>query len=125
MAGHSFAARGVAAISAGATAAAAAAGGWSVFCAADKKENNPSSLFDPEALERGAKALREIDSSSNAKQVLELTKQQEITKQLEAKKDEQKNAALAAQFAAVCSPQPCIFFLIYSLRMQSVVKNPL
>jgi len=56
-------------------------------------------VFDPEALERGAKALREINNSPNAKQVIELSKQQEITKQAEAKSEEQKNAALAAQFA--------------------------
>ena len=100
MAGQSIVARGVAAIGAGATAAAA--GGWSVFCAPEKKESStPGPMFDPEALERGAKALREINKSANAKQALELSRQQEITKQAEAKKDEQRNAALAAQFAAV------------------------
>ena len=105
-------ARGVAAISAGATAAAA--GGWSVFCAPDS--NAPGPMFDPEALERGAKALREINKSANAKQALELSKQQEITKQAEAKKDEQKNAALAAQFAAVrkkiASPRHSRLFVV-------------
>jgi len=57
-------------------------------------------VFDPEALERGAKALREINKSANAKQVIELSRQQEITKQAEAKKDQEKSAALAAQYAA-------------------------
>lgn len=66
-------------------------------CAADTR----GPVFDPEALERGAKALREINESPNAKQVIELARQQEITKQAEAKRDEQKNAATAAQFAAV------------------------
>jgi ATPase family AAA domain-containing protein 3A/B len=37
---------------------------------ADKeKKNERANLFDPEALERGAKALREINSSPYAKQV--------------------------------------------------------
>jgi ATPase family AAA domain-containing protein 3A/B len=39
-------------------------------------------VFDPEALERGAKALREIQNSTHAKAVLELSRQQEITKQV-------------------------------------------
>ncbi|OMO84398.1 hypothetical protein COLO4_22061 [Corchorus olitorius] len=36
--------------------------------------------FDPEALERGAKALREINSSPNAKQVFDLMRKQEQTR---------------------------------------------
>ena len=36
---------------------------------ADKKEDSGRPLFDPEALERGAKALREINKSPYAKQV--------------------------------------------------------
>ncbi len=37
---------------------------------AEKKADEPRGpLFDPEALERGAKALREINKSPNAKQV--------------------------------------------------------
>jgi|MDSY01.2.fsa_nt_gb ATPase family AAA domain-containing protein 3A/B len=35
----------------------------------DKKANTVTSSFDPEALERGAKALREINSSTHAKRV--------------------------------------------------------
>lgn len=75
------------------------AAGSVTHCASDKTETR-GPVFDPEALERGAKALREINASSNAKQVIELSKQQEVTKQAEAKRDEQKNAAVAAQFAA-------------------------
>jgi ATPase family AAA domain-containing protein 3A/B len=79
------------------------AAGSVTHCASDKTETR-GPVFDPEALERGAKALREINASSNAKQVIELSKQQEVTKQAEAKRDEQKNAAVAAQFAAVRPP---------------------
>ena len=71
-------------------------------CAESNDTRGP--VFDPEALERGAKALREINKSTNAKQVIELSRQQEVTKQAEAKKEEQKNAALAAQYAAVSTP---------------------
>ena len=42
-----------------------------------------SGTFDPTALERGAKALKEIDSSGNAAKAFELTKMQEQTKQKE------------------------------------------
>ncbi|GAB4826416.1 hypothetical protein Ancab_009281 [Ancistrocladus abbreviatus] len=42
-----------------------------------------SAGFDPEALERGAKALKEIISSSHAKKVFELMKKQEETMQAE------------------------------------------
>ncbi|KAG1677962.1 hypothetical protein FOA52_001380 [Chlamydomonas sp. UWO 241] len=45
-------------------------------------------MFDPDALERGAKALREINKSPYGKQVLELSKQQEVTKQAESKERE-------------------------------------
>ncbi|KAG6400700.1 hypothetical protein SASPL_137542 [Salvia splendens] len=50
------------------------------------RNDNPrtaSSGFDPEALERGAKALKEITSSSHAKQVFEVMKKQEETRQQE------------------------------------------
>ncbi|GFR42049.1 hypothetical protein Agub_g2865 [Astrephomene gubernaculifera] len=58
-----------------------------------EKDDKPASaqndrLFDPEALERGAKALREINKSPYAKQALELSRQQEVTKQAEAKERE-------------------------------------
>ncbi|KAL2518487.1 P-loop containing nucleoside triphosphate hydrolase superfamily protein [Abeliophyllum distichum] len=61
------------------------------------RNDNPrttSSGFDPEALERGAKALREINSSGNAKKVFEVIKKQEETKQ-------QELTAKAAEFKAM------------------------
>jgi ATPase family AAA domain-containing protein 3A/B len=39
--------------------------------------------FDPEGLERAAKAARDLDSSKNAKSAIELIKNQETTKQHE------------------------------------------
>jgi hypothetical protein len=38
--------------------------------------------FDPEGLERAAKAARELDASRNASQAIELIKTQEVTKQV-------------------------------------------
>lgn len=64
----------------------------------DKDDMRP--LFDPEALERGATALREINKSPYAKQVLDITKQQEVTKQQESKEREaeaQRHAALLSK----------------------------
>ncbi|PIN23506.1 AAA+-type ATPase [Handroanthus impetiginosus] len=61
------------------------------------RNDNPrttSAGFDPEALERGAKALREISSSSQAKKVFELMKKQEETRQ-------QELASKAAEFKAL------------------------
>lgn len=40
--------------------------------------------FDPEGLERAAKAARELDASRNANQAIELIKTQEVTKQVSA-----------------------------------------
>jgi len=54
-------------------------------------------VFDPEALERGAKALREIDSSPNARKVLEVTKAQEETATAEARAREAEFQAAAQQ----------------------------
>lgn len=54
-------------------------------------ENTPSSSskssssvtgFDPEGLERAAKAARELDSSRNASAAIDLVKTQEATKQV-------------------------------------------
>lgn len=51
-------------------------------------ENAPSSGkssvtgFDPEGLERAAKAARELDSSRNASAAIDLVKTQEATKQV-------------------------------------------
>ena len=53
-----------------------------------------------QALERGAAALREIRSSSNAKTVLELTREQERTKAAEAARDGEVARAQAAQMQA-------------------------
>ncbi|UKK01057.2 hypothetical protein MACK_001870 [Theileria orientalis] len=49
----------------------------------NKDDNNITGKFDPTALERGAKALRMLDSSPNAQKAFELTKMQEMTKQQE------------------------------------------
>ncbi|GMY11514.1 ATPase family AAA domain-containing protein 3C-like [Fagus crenata] len=43
-------------------------------------EDSKGSGFDPESLERGAKALREINNSPNAKQVFQVMKEQEETR---------------------------------------------
>lgn len=48
-------------------AASLAAGGTVAYCESDKR----GPLFDPEALERGAKALKEINASPYAKKVLD------------------------------------------------------
>lgn len=52
----------------------------------DKKKDNKivvESGFDPTALERGAKAMRELDASANGRLALELSAQQERTRQIE------------------------------------------
>ncbi|XP_010525048.1 PREDICTED: ATPase family AAA domain-containing protein 3-like [Tarenaya hassleriana] len=56
-----------------------------------------SAGFDPEALERGAKALREINSSSQAKKVFEVIKKQEETRQSEFAAKAQEFKAMQAQ----------------------------
>ncbi|KAK1366352.1 AAA domain-containing protein [Heracleum sosnowskyi] len=58
-----------------------------------------SAGFDPEALERGVKALKEISSSNSAKQVFESMKKQEETKQkaLVAKQAEYKAVQAQAE----------------------------
>ncbi|XP_062119746.1 uncharacterized protein LOC133834226 [Humulus lupulus] len=61
------------------------------------RNDNPrttSAGFDPEALERGAKALKDITTSSQAKKVFEVIKKQEETRQAEL-------AAKAAEFKAM------------------------
>ena len=62
--------RSVAAVAAGATAVAALISTPSALC--EPSSSSSSNAFDPEALERGAAALREINKSPNAKQVREL-----------------------------------------------------
>jgi hypothetical protein len=53
----------------------------------EKKKDNGKivveSGFDPTALERGAKAMRELDASANGRLALELSAQQERTRQIE------------------------------------------
>ncbi|XP_042058062.1 ATPase family AAA domain-containing protein 3-B-like [Salvia splendens] len=64
------------------------------------RNDNPrttSSGFDPEALERGAKALKEITSSSHAKKVFEVMKKQEETRQQELNAKAAEFKALQAQ----------------------------
>ena len=50
----------------------------------NKSSANKQSVtgFDPEGLERAAKAARELDKSRNATQAIELIKTQEVTKQV-------------------------------------------
>ncbi|GBG60230.1 hypothetical protein CBR_g3473 [Chara braunii] len=53
--------------------------------------------FDPEALERGAKALREMNASPHSKKVFELMRKQEDTRQTEEKAKIAEFQALQAQ----------------------------
>ena len=53
--------------------------------------------FDPEGLERAAKAARELDSSRNASAAIELIKTQEATKQHEASAKRAEMEAYAQQ----------------------------
>lgn len=63
----------------------------------DKKEDNITGKFDPSALERGAKALRELDTSPNAAKAFELTKLAELTKQRELQTEIEQQQTLRAQ----------------------------
>lgn len=47
-----------------------------------KKSGGSVTGFDPEGLERAAKAARDLDASRNAAQAIELIKTQEVTKQV-------------------------------------------
>jgi ATPase family AAA domain-containing protein 3A/B len=47
-----------------------------------KKGSSSITGFDPEGLERAAKAARDLDSSKNAGSAIELIKSQELTKQV-------------------------------------------
>ncbi|CDJ37071.1 ATPase, AAA family domain-containing protein, putative [Eimeria tenella] len=65
-----------------------------------KKEDDGESItgkFDPSALERGAKALKELDSSPNAARAFEVIKLQELSKQKELQKQIEQIAAARAQ----------------------------
>lgn len=70
-------------------------------------ENPPSSAsrssvtgFDPEGLERAAKAARDLDNSRNASQAIELIKTQEVTKQHEASAKRAEMDAYSQQLRA-------------------------
>ena len=72
-----------------------------------KPDNPPSSSvgrsvtgFDPEGLERAAKAARELDASRNAAAAIELIKAQEATKQHEAASKRAEMDAYAQQVRA-------------------------
>lgn len=60
---------------------------------------NITGKFDPTALERGAKALKELEASPNASKAFELTKQAELTKQKELQAQIESQQALRAQAA--------------------------
>ncbi|GMH24576.1 hypothetical protein Nepgr_026419 [Nepenthes gracilis] len=60
-----------------------------------------SSGFDPESLERGAKALREINSSPHAKQVFEVMRKQEQTRLAELEAEKAKFAAIQIEMDIV------------------------
>ncbi|KAJ4953472.1 hypothetical protein NE237_030304 [Protea cynaroides] len=65
------------------------------------RNDNPrttSAGFDPEALERGAKALREINKSPNAKKAFELMRKQEETRQTESAAKKAEYQAMQAQY---------------------------
>ncbi|KAK6794767.1 hypothetical protein RDI58_008220 [Solanum bulbocastanum] len=77
------------------------------------RNDNPrttSAGFDPEALERGAKALREINSSKSAKQVFDVIKKQEETRQAELTAKMQEFKALQAQAEMDI---PCVMSLVF------------
>ena len=60
----------------------AGAAATSIAMASDEKaksdDRSAKAMFDPEALERGAKALREINKSPFAKQVIKISRQPHI-----------------------------------------------
>ena len=55
--------------------------------------------FDPDALERAAKAAKELDSSKNAQYALRLIQDQELTKQKENDMERAKFMAMQEQYA--------------------------
>ncbi|KAJ8443683.1 hypothetical protein Cgig2_019665 [Carnegiea gigantea] len=63
----------------------------------NEDSSDRSSGFDPESLERGAKALREINSSPNAKQVFEVMRKQEQTRLAEVEAEKVKMVAIQLQ----------------------------
>ena len=77
-----------------AVAAAAAGGGKD-----DKKSSSSASIhgFDPTALERAAKAAKELDNSRNSKDALRVIQTQEITKQKEQESERAKYQAMTEE----------------------------
>ena len=67
----------------------------------EKPDAKSFQAFDPEGLERAAKAMRELSSSPNAAEALEIAKQQEISKQLEYKQALQRQQMQMQQAEAV------------------------
>lgn len=63
----------------------------------DKKDDNITGKFDPSALERGAKALKDLDTSPNATKAFELTKLAETTKQKEIQAEIEQQQTMRAQ----------------------------
>merc|ERR1719401_1249581 len=61
------------------------------------QDESISGKFDPSALERGAKALKELDTSPNAHKAFELTKVAEQTKQKELQVEIEQQQTLRAQ----------------------------
>ncbi|XAR73860.1 hypothetical protein NMG60_11007968 [Bertholletia excelsa] len=59
--------------------------------------DEPRGGFDPESLERGAKALREINSSPHAKQVFEVMRKQEQSRLAELAAEKAHQEAIQAQ----------------------------
>ncbi|CAN6813219.1 unnamed protein product [Brassica oleracea] len=60
-------------------------------------DERKGSGFDPESLERGAKALREINNSPHSKQVFDLMRKQEKTRLAELAAEKSRNEAVQAQ----------------------------
>ncbi|TYG94690.1 hypothetical protein ES288_A11G208800v1 [Gossypium darwinii] len=65
--------------------------------AKEESEEPKGAGFDPEALERGAKALREINNSPNAKQVFNLMREQERSRLAELAAEKAHHEAIQSQ----------------------------
>ena len=68
--------------------------------AIEKGEESITGKFDPTALERGAKAMKDLDSSPNASKAFEVIKLQEQTKQREIQAQIERTMTERQQFAA-------------------------
>jgi ATPase family AAA domain-containing protein 3A/B len=66
----------------------------------DKPDESITGKFDPTALERGAKAMKELDSSPNASKAFDVIKLQEMTKQKEIQSQIEKTVTERQQLAA-------------------------